>query len=153
MSPSPLDTALLDDLARTAERDGITKTVAGASSPTFDGKVLLLHRPADDYLGGLRDLPSGGVDGGETLIEALWREVAEETGRTVTAAGDCPGHFDYRPGSGRATRQFNLTAAIAPGTAVTLTEHDAHLGAGPTPHNQVSSTVQAILGTWRHPGA
>ncbi|MFD7239427.1 NUDIX hydrolase [Streptomyces syringium] len=143
-----LDTALLEDLARTAERDGITKTVVGAVIADTDGKVLLLHRPTDDYLGGLWELPSGGVDAGETLIEALRREVAEETGLTVTAVGTYLGHFDYRSGSGRATRQFNFTATIT-GETVTLTEHDAHLWADRTQQNKVSSAVQAVLDTWR----
>ncbi|MFV8128214.1 NUDIX hydrolase [Streptomyces syringium] len=145
---SSLDTALLDDLLRAAERDGITKSVVGAVIADGDGKVLLLHRPADDYLGGLWELPSGGVDAGETLIEALRREVAEETGLTVTAVGGYLGHFDYRSGSGRATRQFNFIATVA-GETVTLTEHDAHLWADRTQQNQVSSAVRAVLDTWR----
>ncbi|MEU5052057.1 NUDIX domain-containing protein [Streptomyces sp. NPDC021096] len=145
---SSLDTALLDDLARTAERDGITKTVVGAVIADNDGKVLLLHRPADDYLGGLWELPSGGVDAGETLIEALGREVAEETGLTVTAVGGYLGHFDYRSGSVRATRQFNFAATVT-GETVTLTEHDVHLWADHAQHNRVSSAVQAVLDTWR----
>ncbi|GAA0361036.1 NUDIX hydrolase [Streptomyces blastmyceticus] len=148
MSTSPLDTALLDDLARAAERDGITKTVVGAVIADNDGKILLLHRSDDDYLGGLWELPSGGVDDGEDLIEALHREVAEETGLTVTAVGGYLGHFDYRSGSGRATRQFNFTAT-ATGETVTLTEHDAHLWADRTQQNQVSTAVQAVLDTWR----
>lgn len=145
---SSLDTALLDDLARTAERDGITKTVVGAVIADDDGKVLLLHRPADDYLGGLWELPSGGVDPGESLIEALQREVVEETGLTVTAVRGYLGHFDYRSGSGRATRQFNFTATTT-GETVELTEHDAHLWADRTQQNQVSRAVQAVLDTWR----
>ncbi|MFC5148952.1 NUDIX hydrolase [Streptomyces aureoversilis] len=146
---SSLDTALLDDLARTAKRDGIAKTVVGAVIAEIDGKVLLLHRPADDYLGGLWELPSGGVDTGETLIEALRREIAEETGLTVTAIGDYLGHFDYRSGSGRATRQFNFTTTVT-GETVTLTEHDAHLWADRTQQNQVSSAVQTVLDAWRN---
>ncbi|MFI9719193.1 NUDIX hydrolase [Streptomyces sp. NPDC052396] len=148
MSTSPLDTALLDDLARTAERDGITKTVVGAVIADHDGKVLLLHRPAHDYLGGLWELPSGGVDAGENLIAALHREVVEETGLTVTAVGAYLGHFDYRSGSGRATRQFNF-AATTTGETVTLTEHDTHLWADRIQQNRVSSAVQAVLDTWR----
>ncbi|MEV6778107.1 NUDIX hydrolase [Streptomyces syringium] len=145
---SSLDTALLDDLACAAERDGIAKTVVGAVIADADGKILLLHRPADDYLGGLWELPSGGVDDGETLIEALRREVAEETGLTVTAIGGYLGHFDYRSGSGRATRQFNFAATVT-GETVTLTEHDAHLWADSTQQNQVSSAVRTILDAWR----
>ncbi|GAA0452378.1 NUDIX domain-containing protein [Streptomyces sp. NPDC046215] len=146
----PVDTALLEDLTRAAARDGIVKTVVGAVITDEAGKVLLLHRPADDYLGGLWELPSGGVDRGESLTEALRREVAEETGLTVAAVGDYLGHFDYRSGSGRATRQFNFTAAVTEtGETVKLTEHDAHLWAGRTQQNQVSSAVQAVLDIWR----
>ncbi|WP_367132823.1 MULTISPECIES: NUDIX hydrolase [Streptomyces] len=149
---SSLDTALLDDLVSAAERDGIAKTVVGAVIADDGGKVLLLHRPADDYLGGLWELPSGGVDDGETLIEALRREIAEETGLTVTAVRGYLGHFDYRSGSGRATRQFNFTATVT-GETVTLTEHDAHLWADHTQQTQVSSAVQTVLYTWRHQAA
>ncbi|MGI5340780.1 NUDIX hydrolase [Streptomyces sp. CA-181903] len=145
---STLDTALLDDLARAAARDGIDKTVVGAVIPDEGGNVLLLHRSADDYLGGLWELPSGGVDPGETLVEALRREVAEETGLTVTAVGGYLGHFDYRSGSGRATRQFNFTATVT-GETVTLTEHDAHVWADRTQQDRVSSAVRTVLDTWR----
>ncbi|MEU5189907.1 NUDIX domain-containing protein [Streptomyces klenkii] len=146
---SSLDTALFDDLARIAERDGIAKPVVGAVIADADGKVLLLHRPADDYLGGLWELPSGGVGPGESLIEALQREVAEETGLTVAAVIGYLGHFDYRSGSGRATRQFNFTVTVA-GETVALTEHDAHLWADRAQQNMVSSSVQAVLDTWRN---
>ncbi|MFK0289890.1 NUDIX hydrolase [Streptomyces sp. NPDC090442] len=148
MSPSPVTTALLEDLAGAAERDGIAKTVVGAVVAAPDGRVLLLHRPADDYLGGLWELPSGGVNDGETLIEALRREVSEETGLAIETVGDYLGHFDYRSGSGRATRQFNFTATVTDGT-VKLTEHDDHVWADQDGRAKVSSAVQAVLAS-RH---
>ena len=63
----PIDTALLDDLLRTTTADGIRKHVVGAVIAGGDGRVLPLHRTADDYLGGLWELPSGGVDEREAL--------------------------------------------------------------------------------------
>ncbi|QIS76293.1 NUDIX domain-containing protein [Streptomyces sp. DSM 40868] len=138
----------MDDLARTAAQDGIEKIVVGAVIASEDGKVLLLHRPADDYLGGLWELPSGGVEPGEGLLDALGREVAEETGLTVTEVGTYLGHFDYRSGSGRRTRQHNFTASVT-GQTVTLSEHDAHMWADNGQQDQVSSAVQAVLGIWR----
>ncbi|MCF3103184.1 NUDIX domain-containing protein [Streptomyces roseoverticillatus] len=128
------------------------KTVVGAVIAGPDGKVLLLHRPAADYLGGLWELPSGGVEPGETLVEALRREVAEETGLTVAAVGDYLGHFDYRSGSGRRTRQYNFTVTVT-GETVQLSEHDAHLWADSGQQGQVSHAVQAVLGTWRRTAA
>ncbi len=148
MTPSTVTPDFLDDLARTAARDSIEKTVVGAVIASEDSKVLLLHRPADDYLGGLWELPSGGVESGESLIEALGREVAEETGLTVTEVGTYLGHFDYRSFSGRRTRQYNFTATVT-GQTVTLSEHDAHLWADNGQQTQVSSAVQAVLDTWR----
>ncbi|HEX5566324.1 MAG TPA: NUDIX domain-containing protein [Streptomyces sp.] len=146
---APVDTALLDGLLRTAAADGIAKHVVGAVIADAEGRVLLLHRPADDYLGGLWELPSGGVDGGETLTGALRREVEEETGLEVTAVGAYLGHFDYRSRSGRLTRQFNFTATTAAGT-VTLTEHDEHLWADRDGQEKVSSAVREVLAAWRN---
>ncbi|MFF3765018.1 NUDIX hydrolase [Streptomyces sp. NPDC001922] len=145
---TPVDTALLDGLLRTAAADRITKHVVGAVIADAEGRVLLLHRAADDYLGGLWELPSGGVDAGESLTQALRREVAEETGLTATAVGAYLGHFDYVSKSGRPTRQFNFTVGAAGGT-VTLTEHDAHLWADRGQQQSVSEAVRAVLAVWR----
>ncbi|MGK5546707.1 NUDIX hydrolase [Streptomyces sp. URMC 127] len=148
MTPSTVTPDLLDDLARTATREGIEKIVVGAVIAGPDGRVLLLHRPADDYLGGLWELPSGGVEECETLLEALRREVAEETGLTVAEVGNYLGHFDYRSGSGRRTRQHNFTATTT-GKTVRLSEHDAYLWADDDQQGQVSSAVRTVLDTWR----
>jgi 8-oxo-dGTP diphosphatase len=145
---APVDAALLGDLIHAAGADGITKHVVGAVIPDAQGRVLLLHRTAGDYLGGLWELPSGGVDAGETLTEALHREVAEETGLTVTAIGAYLGHFDYWSKSGKKTRQFNFTATTQDSDSVKLTEHDARRWADRT-QQQVSSAVPSVLATWR----
>jgi ADP-ribose pyrophosphatase YjhB (NUDIX family) len=47
-----------------------------------DGRMLLVRRARAPALG-LFTLPGGGVEAGETLAEALVREVHEETGMTV----------------------------------------------------------------------
>lgn len=143
---APVDAALLDDLLHTADNDGITKHVVGAVIPDADGNVLLLHRAAGDYMGGLWELPSGGVDAGESLTEALHREVAEETGLTLTSVGAYLGHFDYLSGSGKKSRQFNFTV-VATGSAVELepTEHDAHEWADHTQQEKASSAVRTVL--------
>ncbi|MFB7210492.1 NUDIX domain-containing protein [Streptomyces sp. NPDC056255] len=123
----------------------------GAVIADGDGKVLLLHRTADDYLGGLWELPAGGIDDGENLTEALRREVAEETGLPVAAVGDYLGHFDYRSAGGRATHQFNFTATVTEADkTVKLTEHDAYLWADRSEQDRVSSATQAVLDTWRN---
>ncbi|MGP3928270.1 NUDIX hydrolase [Streptomyces sp. 8N616] len=141
---APVDTALITELTEAAARDGITKIVVGAVIPDADGNVLLLHRTADDYLGGLWELPSGSIEAAETLIDALHREVEEETGLKVTAVGDYLGHFDYLSKSGKKTRQFNF-AATAAGETVKLTEHDAHEWADHTGQEKTSSAVQNVL--------
>lgn len=51
--------------------------VAGVISRR-DGKILIDRRPADGLLGGLWEFPGGKVEPGETLTDALRREVREE---------------------------------------------------------------------------
>ncbi len=48
-----------------------------------DGKVLIVRRAPRPPASGLYTLPGGGVEVGETLTEAVRREVREETGLTV----------------------------------------------------------------------
>jgi len=48
------------------------------------GKFLLLHRHPDKPQGNTWGLPAGKVDPGETDLQALLREVWEETGYTIS---------------------------------------------------------------------
>tara|TARA_Y100000590_G_scaffold318458_1_gene360318 strand:+ start:2593 stop:3051 length:459 start_codon:yes stop_codon:yes gene_type:complete len=107
------------------EKDGIQKTVVGAIVVNDESKVLLMRRVSDDFMGGLVELPSGTVDAGENIPDALVREVAEETGLTITEITNYTGSFDYKSGSGKNTRQLNFTVKVKAGD-VTLApeEHD-----------------------------
>ncbi|MBO1416450.1 NUDIX domain-containing protein, partial [Streptomyces sp. FH025] len=91
-------------LAAAAEAAGITGFVAAAVI-NHDGRVLLVRRNPDDYMGGLWEIPSGTVEAGETILDALHRETAEETGLTVERVTGYIGHFDYENSRGGTTRQ------------------------------------------------
>ncbi len=105
--------SVLQDQLKTLEndikRDGIQKIVVGAVIRR-NGSVLLLKRQADDFMGGLVELPSGTVDAGEDIIDALKREVREETGLEINDIDSFVGTFDYTSGSGKKTRQLNFLA-------------------------------------------
>ena len=94
-------------LQRDIQRDGIQKVVVGAVI-CRDGLVLLLKRRAGDFMDGLVELPSGTVDGGEAILDALKKEVREETGLEIDDIDSFIGTFDYTSGSGKRTRQLNF---------------------------------------------
>lgn len=50
-----------------------------------DGRVLIARRPDHVHQGGLLEFPGGKVEPGETVQQALMREIAEETGLDVLA--------------------------------------------------------------------
>lgn len=92
-----------------------------------DLAVLVLKRVAGDEYGGLEELPSGGVEPGETAGEALAREVKEETGLSIQAIG--PFLFDFTYPSRRGTtRQLNFLIDVEgddPWVRVDPAEHES----------------------------
>ena len=113
-------------LVREARRDGVEKFVAGAVVHSR-GRVLLVCRSGDDdHLPGLEELPSGGVDEGETIEEGRTRELVEEIGLAAhTVDDDFVGLFDYRDGKGRVTRQFTFSIPWSGGEPELSNEHSS----------------------------
>lgn len=139
-----IDNSLLTQLAAEASNDGVVQLVVGAVIQ-HDGKVLLLQRPADDFMGGIFELPSGKVEPGETLDTALIREVKEETGLDTAEICEFLGSFDYRSGSGKKSRQFNFTVNVSAPEPVVLTEHDTYTWTGITDELPVTDAVKDVL--------
>ncbi|GGK44899.1 NUDIX domain-containing protein [Nocardia camponoti] len=131
-----------------AERDEVRRLVVGAVILRH-GRVLILRRKSTDSLPGLWELPSGVVESGESLHDALAREVAEETGLEVTGVTDYLGEFDYLAGSGTRTRQFTFAVEVAATGPITLTEHDNHQWVRLTDEPPVTDSVRDVLGRFR----
>ncbi|AUY54264.1 NUDIX domain-containing protein [Streptomyces sp. CB01881] len=108
-------------------------------------QVLLLKRRADDFLGGLWELPGGGVEHGEQLEDALCREVTEETGLTITGVTGYLGTFDYESDNGMKTRQFTFAVTVEQTKPIVLTEHDESAWTDRRTLPAVSDETRALL--------
>ena len=147
-----LQTGDLQTTLDSAVRDGIEKIVVGAII-SEDGKVLVLRRKQDDFLGGLDELPSGHVEHGENILAALRREVKEETGLEVARINHLVGQFDYLTGSGKKARQLNFAVEVSRGESeITLTEHSTYNWVGPIEVEKlnVSQNVINVLASYWH---
>ena len=143
----PLNAEIEQRLLSAAAAAGIDRLVVAAIIRDGD-RILLLERNPADYLGGLFELPGGLVETGETLHQALRREVAEETGLIVSAIDCYLGGFDYRSERGRLTRQFNFQLSAPETPAIILSEHAsfAWVGIAELAQYLVSPEVREILG-------
>lgn len=144
-----MDRSQLERLVAEADRDGIGQLVVGAVVADDEDRVLLLKRRADDFMGGLWELPSGKADPAEALDDALAREVKEETGLDLAAITAYLGCFDYTGGSGRPTRQCNFGIEVAATAPIVLTEHDQHQWVSRSEPLPVSEAVKHVLASTR----
>jgi len=99
---------LAQTLIEQSVTDGIDQLAVGAAI-VVDGKILLVTRADDeDVFPKHVEIPGGSVDSGENLLEAVNREMMEETGLKARRIADYLGSFDFTLSDGRVVRQFNF---------------------------------------------
>ncbi len=133
-------------LSEESERDGIDKLVVGAVVHC-EGRVLILRRSTEDeFLPGIEELPSGGVEDGEGLLGALARELAEEIGWSgpVPVEDGFAARFDYVTGAGRKARQFTFSLPSNGQATVLSDEHTAHRWLEPADVEKSDLTRESI---------
>ena len=117
---------LYELLIKKGEQEGIVKNVVGAIILNEKNQVLIMSRKTDDFMGGIDELPSGNMEQGENIYEALVREVKEETNLDVVNVKSYIGSFDYIFGSGKKARQYNFALNVKNTGNIILTEHDEY---------------------------
>jgi 8-oxo-dGTP diphosphatase len=75
--------------------------IVAAALIDAEGKILVQRRPAGKMMAGLWEFPGGKIEPGETPEFALVRELDEELGIIVDAAGLTPAAFASEPVAGR----------------------------------------------------
>ncbi|MER8105760.1 NUDIX domain-containing protein [Kitasatospora sp. NPDC094016] len=138
------DPSFTPGLLHDARQAGVTRFVVAAVITDGD-RVLLLRRPADDFMPGLWELPSGKVEPGEEFDKALRRETEEETGLTIDQIIAYLGQFDYTSRSGALTRQLTFEVTVERTAPLTLTEHDDHAWANRADLPSVSDAVRELI--------
>lgn len=141
-----MNAELNSHLVEEAKKQGVHRYVVGAVVAK-NARVLLLQRPQEDFMGGIYELPSGKVEAGETLSDALYREIEEETGLKIEKIDKYLGHFDYESKSGKATRQFNYVVTVFEPTEIQLQEHDKYVWINRNQLEQcpVTESVKSVL--------
>ena len=106
---------------------GVDQLVAGAVVHSEAGVLVVRRSLDDDFLPGIEELPSGGCDAGETLGEALDRELAEEIGwrGPVRVDDGFVACFDYVTGNGARARQYTFAAALGDQVVRLSPEHSS----------------------------
>lgn len=108
-----------------------------------DGKVLLARRAREPAFG-LFTLPGGRVEFGETLEQAVLREVREETALTIALAGTAGYHEAISRGDAGAPRHHYVIVAFAArwlaGEPALDAEHDACCWVAPDKVSELPTT-------------
>jgi 8-oxo-dGTP diphosphatase len=134
----------LKELTAAAAADAITQLTVTTVIPAF-GRVLLLKCRDDDSLDGMWELPTGTVELGETLVEAVTRIIQRETGLHVVRVRSFLSSRDYHSAGGHQVRQYSFVTEVAQTDQITLTRHGAHTWARPDEDQPISAADQTVL--------
>lgn len=115
-----------DYLLEKSKEEKIEKNVVGSVIVNRQGKILIMSRKLDDFMGGIDELPSGNMEIGEDIPTALAREVKEETNCELNEILYYIDSFDYKSGSGKNARQYNFAIKVKETDNIVLTEHESY---------------------------
>lgn len=104
--------------------DGVEKNVVGGVIVNSNNEILLMTRKPDDFYGGIDELLSGNMEAGESVCEALIREIKEETNLDVERIESYIDSFDYESRSGKKSREYNFSVKVKSTDNIKLSEHD-----------------------------
>lgn len=85
-----------------------------------------MTRKQDDFLGGIDEIPGGNIEENETMWEALFREIKEETNLDVERILNYINSFDYESRSGKKAREYNFSVKVKSIDNIKLSEHDSY---------------------------
>lgn len=128
-------------LITTSQQQQVQKLSVGAAI-VHEKKLLVLKRRADDFMPNIYELPGGGLEKNESLIDALHREVAEETNCQIDAISGYIGHIDFPSSQGLLTRRFNFLVRPKLPLMIKLSEHDQYQWILPSEAHQHEITPQ-----------
>lgn len=118
------------DLVKQANKEGIDRvTTALIIAPAHT--VLLMRRSeGDDIMYGFWELPGGEIENGETVTEAIQRQLRDEAGLKLKKIDDYIGCFDYTVGNNKPSRRLCFSVQTD-GYGITLSpRHSAYIFAG-----------------------
>ncbi len=133
--------SFVENLVTTATDDQVKKLSVGGAI-VHEGKLLVLKRRPDDFMPNIYELPGGGLESGETLLDALKREIVEETGCEIDDIIGYVGHIDFPSSSGSLTRRFNFLIKPKLPVTIQLTEHAGYEWISPADAEQYNITPQ-----------
>ncbi len=131
------------EIKKQAEIEGITHFASGVAVIN-KGKVLLVRREINDFLGGNYEIPGGGIEDGETFIEGATRELKEETNLDVKEVITLFDGFDYSTSTKPKVRQINFLVTTYTYDVILSDEHDAFIWADKKDLNSVTMTEKML---------
>ncbi len=142
-----------DKLVNEAKKEGVRRFSTGVIVMN-EKKILLIKRTPDDFMGGIFEVPGGGIDEGETVDASLIRELKEETGLIVKKIIRFVDYFEYESSGGERTRQFNVVVDVENVEKVTLSqEHTEFVWVKKEDINKFNitdGTKTALLKAWEN---
>lgn len=80
------------------------KTIVVCAIIILNNKVLIGRRNATQALGGYWEFPGGKLEGNESLVDCVYREIQEELGINVVVCDDIFAEFNYEYGDRKIRR-------------------------------------------------